>query len=87
MNKYLHTVACVGFLFTLNYDARNNELKKKNISLFPSWSGKGLISTPVQCVLNVPCEGKCKIRAYSSPSFKKSLILKHSGNSIVKKPF
>ena len=29
MNKYLRTVASVGFLFTLNYDARNNELKKK----------------------------------------------------------
>ena len=27
VNKYLHTVASVGFLFTLNYDARNNELK------------------------------------------------------------
>ena len=27
MNKYLHTVASVGFLFTLNYDARNRELK------------------------------------------------------------
>ena len=24
---YLHTVASVGFLFTLNYDARNHELK------------------------------------------------------------
>ena len=28
MNKYLHTVASVGFLFTLNYDARNHELTK-----------------------------------------------------------
>jgi len=28
VNKYLHTVASVGFLFTLNYDARNHELKK-----------------------------------------------------------
>ena len=27
MNKYLHTVASVGFLFTLNYDAQNHELK------------------------------------------------------------
>jgi len=27
-NKYLHTVASVGFLFTLNYDARSHELKK-----------------------------------------------------------
>jgi len=27
VNKYLHTVAFVGFLFTLNYDARNQELK------------------------------------------------------------
>ena len=27
MNKYLHTVASVGFLFTFNYDARNHELK------------------------------------------------------------
>ena len=27
MNKYLHTVASVGFLFTLNYDAWNHELK------------------------------------------------------------
>jgi len=29
VNKYLHTVASVGFLFTLNYNARNHELKKK----------------------------------------------------------
>jgi len=29
VNKYLHTVASVGFLFTLNYDARNHELKNK----------------------------------------------------------
>jgi len=27
VNKYLHTVASVGILFTLNYDARNHELK------------------------------------------------------------
>jgi len=27
VNKYLHTVASFGFLFTLNYDARNHELK------------------------------------------------------------
>ena len=27
VNKYLRTVASVGFLFTLNYDARNHELK------------------------------------------------------------
>ena len=29
MNKYLHIVASVGLLFTLNYDAWNHELKKK----------------------------------------------------------
>jgi len=29
VNKYQHTVASVGFLFTLNYDAWNHELKKK----------------------------------------------------------
>ena len=29
VNKYLHTVGSVGFLFTFNYDARNHELKKK----------------------------------------------------------
>ena len=48
MNKYLHTVASVGFLFTLNYDARNHELKKcvlifsktfvSNISHFKKYS-------------------------------------------------
>ena len=27
VNKYLHTVASVGFLFTLNYDERNHEIK------------------------------------------------------------
>ena len=27
VNKYLHTVASVGFLLTLNYDALNHELK------------------------------------------------------------
>jgi len=31
VNKYLHTVASVGFLFTLNYDARNHELKKNQL--------------------------------------------------------
>jgi len=30
VNKYLHTVASVGFLFTLNYDARNHKLKRAN---------------------------------------------------------
>jgi len=29
VNKYLHTVSSVGFLCTLNYDARNHELKKR----------------------------------------------------------
>jgi len=33
VNKYLHTVASVGFLFTLNYDARNHELKIQKRSL------------------------------------------------------
>jgi len=32
VNKHLHTVASVGFLFTLNYDAQNHELKKKQRS-------------------------------------------------------
>jgi len=27
VNKYLHSLASVGFLFKLNYDARNHELK------------------------------------------------------------
>jgi len=31
VNKYLHTVASVGFLFTLNYDAWNHDLKKKKL--------------------------------------------------------
>jgi len=26
VNKYLHTVASVGFLFTLNYGARNHDI-------------------------------------------------------------
>jgi len=30
VNKYLHTLASVGFLFALNYDARNHELKMVN---------------------------------------------------------
>jgi len=29
VNKYLHTVASVGFLFTFNYEARNHELKER----------------------------------------------------------
>jgi len=29
VNKYLHTVASVGFLFTLNYDARNHERERE----------------------------------------------------------
>ena len=33
MNKYLHAVASVGFLFTLNHDARNHELKIYNTIL------------------------------------------------------
>ena len=37
MNKYLHTVAFIGFfLFTLNYDARNHELKKINHVYLPN---------------------------------------------------
>jgi len=39
VNKYLHTVASVGFLFTLNYDARNRELKVKVISVLVSRHG------------------------------------------------
>jgi len=31
VNIYLHTVASVGFLFTLNYDARNHKLKTSRI--------------------------------------------------------
>ena len=31
VNKYLHTVASGWVLLTLNYDARNHELKKKLI--------------------------------------------------------
>ena len=39
VNKYLHTVASVGFLFTLNYDARNHELKKmSNIYVYLKWT-------------------------------------------------
>jgi len=33
VNKYLHTVISVGFLFTLNYDGRNHELKKSLLFL------------------------------------------------------
>jgi len=36
VNTYLHTVASVGFLFTLNYDARNHELKKNYIGSSPT---------------------------------------------------
>jgi len=34
MNKYIHTVASVGFLFTLNYDARNHELKIRYYAIY-----------------------------------------------------
>jgi len=34
VKKYLHTVVSVGFLFTLNYDARNHELKKKETRFY-----------------------------------------------------
>jgi len=33
VDKYLHTVASVGSLFTLNYDARNHEIKKKLLDI------------------------------------------------------
>ena len=33
VDGYLHTVASVGFLFILNFDARNHELKKGNLIL------------------------------------------------------
>ena len=36
MNKYLHTVASVGFLFTFNYDAWNHELKKNYVGSSPT---------------------------------------------------
>jgi len=32
VDGYLHTVASVGFLFILNFDARNHELKKKKFN-------------------------------------------------------
>ena len=35
LNKYLHTVASVGILFTLNYDAQNHELKKTTLVQVP----------------------------------------------------
>jgi len=35
VHKYLHTVASVGFLFTLNYDAWNHELKKTTLVRVP----------------------------------------------------
>jgi len=31
VNRYMHTVESVGFLFTLKYDARNHELKISNV--------------------------------------------------------
>ena len=36
VNKYLLTVASVGFLFTLNYDARNHELIKNYVGSSPT---------------------------------------------------
>ena len=36
VNKYLHTVATVGFLFTLNYDAWNHELQKIHTGSSPT---------------------------------------------------
>ena len=33
MNKFLHTVASVGFLFTLNYDSRTTSLKDFDVLL------------------------------------------------------
>ena len=51
VNKYVHTVASVGFLFTLNYDARNHELKKgKNIITF---SGSLGILTWIGCTMHL----------------------------------
>ena len=39
VNKYLHVVAPVGFLFTLNYDARNHELNYRQIEI-NHWLGR-----------------------------------------------
>ena len=56
VNKYPHTVASVGFLFTLNYDARNHELKKKIKNIFrwnDSSSNSNVLSlaiVPMTCI-------------------------------------
>ena len=54
VNKYLHTVASVGFLFTLNYDARNHELKITTIYIHSDESDKGnaLLFLPT-CLLHL----------------------------------
>ena len=46
MNKYLHTVASVGFLFTLNYDARSHEIKKNGRFLLTSTLNTEVINFP-----------------------------------------
>jgi len=48
VNKYLHTVTSVGFLFTLNYDARNHELKIERKGI--SEEGKNNKSTRTEAV-------------------------------------
>ena len=47
VNKYLHTVVSVGFLFTLNYDARNHELKKKKVPVYSARASSR--KTPTFC--------------------------------------
>ena len=52
MNKYLHTVASVGFLFTLNYDARNHELKENVERYFATniQGGSNMTGTGAACL-------------------------------------
>ena len=51
MNKYLHTLASVGFLFTLNYDARNHEIKKKKLKCVLM---NGLFWCGADCYVSMP---------------------------------
>ena len=76
MNKYLHTVAFVGFLFTLKYDALNHELKICGNICYPFRILKQLHDIKYG-------EGpKLSIRNYSLPELRKSLFNLRSAPSV-----
>jgi len=72
VNKYLHTVASVGFLFTLNYDARNHELKNLFVILLMTDSVQEqiyVVYAGTRHNIVVPLHSLCHSQCSSSTGF------------------